>query len=131
MSCVEPQESSVKHRVELARGHDAANAARRFLDANFEGRLSDLAYTNARLIISELVTNAFVHGVGRIFLCLAEDGEALRIEVVDEGTGETPAIREQPETGVGGWGLRIVDTVATRWGAFEGSTHVWAEIALD
>ena len=131
MSCLERQDSPVRHRVDLPRNHDVAAVARRFLDAHFRASLGDVAYVNARLIVSELVTNAFVHGTGDIVLDLEQDGAVLRIEVVDEGTGEAPAIREQPESGVGGWGLRIVDTVAMRWGAFAGSTHVWAEIALD
>ena len=129
MSCLEDLESSMEQRVELPRGHDAAGIARRFLDAICGDRLDDLAYTNARLIISELVTNAFMHGTGRIFLRLEERDGTLRIEVVDEGSGAVPAIREQPENGVGGWGLRIVDTLSLQWGAFEGTTHVWAEIA--
>ena len=131
MSCAERRESPLRNRIELPRGHDAAGIARRFLDTHFQARLSDLAYANARLIISELVTNAFMHGRGRIFLRLEQRGDRLRIDVVDDGTGQAPAIREHPDAGVGGWGLRIVDTVALRWGAFEGSTHVWAEIALD
>ena len=121
----------MEHRVELPRSHEAAFVARRLLDENFRTGLSDLAYTNARLIVSELVTNALVHGEGRIFVSFEQYGDVLRIEVVDEGTGEVPTICEQPEAGVGGWGLRIVDTVSLRWGAFEGTTHVWAEIGLD
>lgn len=130
MSCVEEQGSEVRHRVELPRGHEAAGVARRVLDEHYARSLSAFAYTNARLIVSELVTNAFLHGEGRISLGFAHRGDTLRIEVVDEGTGQAPAIRDQPDGGAGGWGLRIVDTVSVRWGAFEGTTHVWAEIAL-
>ena len=121
----------MENRVELPRSHDAPGIARRVLDASFRDRLSPIAYTDAWLIVSELVTNALVHGEGRIFLSAEQQGDVLRIEVVDEGSGEAPAIREQPDSAVGGWGLRIVDTVALRWGAFEGTTHVWAEISLD
>ncbi len=128
MSCTEERESQVHRRRELPRSHDAAGLARRFLDAHFADTLGEIAYTNARMIVSELVTNAFVHGEGRIHMGLQVNGDALRIEVVDEGTGEAPAIREQPDGGVGGWGLRIVDSISHRWGAFEGTTHVWAEL---
>jgi hypothetical protein len=29
---------------------------------------------------------------------------------------------------VGGWGLSIVDALASRWGVHEGTTHVWFEL---
>ncbi|HEY2653884.1 MAG TPA: hypothetical protein VGI50_18320 [Solirubrobacteraceae bacterium] len=29
-----------------------------------------------------------------------------------------------------GRNLRIVDQLATTWGAFEGTTHVWAELPM-
>jgi len=29
---------------------------------------------------------------------------------------------------VGGWGLEIVEDVASRWGVHEGTTHVWFEL---
>ena len=131
MSCVEEREPAVRHRIELPRGAAAAGAARRFLEATHAPHLSDGAQINAQLIVSELVTNAFMHGEGRIVLCVERSGSTLRIEVVDEGTGAAPTIREQPDGGAGGWGLRIVETLALRWGAFEGTTHVWAEIAVD
>ncbi len=116
-------------RIELPRGHDAAALARRFLEEHYADRVGEVAFTNALLVLSELVTNALLHGEGRIFLCVSAEPDRLRIEVVDEGTGKAPTIREQPDGHPGGWGLRIVDSVASRWGAFEGTTHVWAEIA--
>jgi anti-sigma regulatory factor (Ser/Thr protein kinase) len=81
-----------------------------------------------QITVSELVTNAIVHGTGHVTLKAGLHGDALRIEVVDQGTGNAPSIREQAEDDTGGWGLRIVDAVALRWGAFEGTTHVWAEL---
>jgi anti-sigma regulatory factor (Ser/Thr protein kinase) len=78
--------------------------------------------------VSELVNNAVVHGEGRIRLDAELRGEILRVEVVDEGEGTPPAIREQGVADGGGWGLRLVDTLALRWGVYEGSTHVWAEL---
>ena len=116
--------------IELPRTPVAAAVARRYLDAH-AGHLGEAALEDARLIVSELVTNAVLHGRGRIRLSARVVGSCLRLEVVDEGAGESPTIREPGDGGPGGWGLRIVDTLAQRWGAFDGSTHVWAEIALD
>lgn len=55
-------------------------------------------------------------------------GSTWLIEVIDEGTGFDRAIqtRELPQTG--GWGLRLVDCEASRWGLHEGTTHVWFEL---
>ncbi len=127
---MEIQERALEGQIELPRSRDAAVLARRHLDAH-RGQVGEATLEDARLIVSELVTNALLHGRGRIRLSACVDDSCLRIEVVDEGTGESPAIRDAADGSPGGWGLRIVDRLAQRWGAFEGSTHVWAEIALD
>ena len=57
-------------------------------------------------------------------------GGFLRIEVVDEGSDQAPAVRPTAPDESGGWGLRIVDQLAAQWGVFEGTTHVWADLAL-
>lgn len=82
------------------------------------------------LVSSELVTNAFRHGRGKIELRLRVLGEFVRIEVTDEGYDQAPAVRQEEADESGGWGLRIVDQVAVQWGVFEGTTHVWADLAL-
>jgi anti-sigma regulatory factor (Ser/Thr protein kinase) len=84
---------------------------------------------DAALVLSELVSNAVVHGRGRVTVRAWRLGRHLRIEVIDEGTGEAPAIRGQGD-GFGGHGLRLVDELSTRWGAHEGTTHVWADLRL-
>ena len=78
------------------------------------------------LVASELATNAVVHGRGAITLVTSVAAGVARIEVTDEGHGNAAAIREQQqENDFGGWGLRLVEEVAERWGAYEGTTHVW------
>ncbi len=57
-------------------------------------------------------------------------GKFLRIEVVDEGSDQAPGVRQEAPGESGGWGLRIVDQLAVQWGVFEGTTHVWADLAL-
>lgn len=83
------------------------------------------------LCVSELATNALVHGVppGRgyqVRLLLREEGRALRIEVHDSGDGE-PGVRE-PE-GESGRGLLLVAALADRWGVGEREPGkvVWCE----
>ena len=74
-------------------------------------------------MVSELVTNALVHGIGTITLRIDVEPAALRVEVSDEGN---VALAPSPTPGAhGGWGLRIVDQLADDWGVLEGSTKVW------
>lgn len=93
-------------------------AAREFVrgavaDWGFGARLDDVL-----LCVSELATNALVHGAppGRgylVRLLLEEGGAALRVEVHDSGGGQ-PGVRE-PD-GESGRGLLLVAAVADRWG---------------
>lgn len=118
-------------RLTLPRHPASAGEARRFVDRILQRRQpSREAAERARLVTSELVTNAYRHGAGEIELRVRLFDDSLRIEVVDEGTDQAPAVREQPGDEVGGWGLRIVDQLAVQWGVFEGTTHVWADVAL-
>jgi len=97
------------------------------MHAHMGTHLSADALSNAQLVTSELVTNAVVHGAGRILLKTRLSGDTLKVEVVDDGTGQARTIREQG-SGDGGWGLRIVNNLSLDWGAHEGTTHVWANI---
>lgn len=123
-----PYSDRIMLDLALPRTREAPGLARQAVEQEFAGDLSERAIGDARLVVSELVTNAITHGEGAVVLKAALEGGILRIEVVDEGTGEAPAIRERGADELGGRGLRIVDTVSVRWGAFEGTTHVWAEL---
>jgi anti-sigma regulatory factor (Ser/Thr protein kinase) len=90
--------------------------------------LDDEERDAGKLIVSELVTNAVVHGEGRILLSSELDEDRLLIEVVDDGSGFEHVVREVPFDALSGRGLSIVDATSSRWGIHEGTTHVWAEI---
>ncbi len=120
-----------RQRLELAREPGAAAQARRFVDRLLHGHnVAREDREPALLVSSELVTNALQHGRGRIDLRLRMTGTFLRIEVIDEGRAQAPAVRQQAADETGGWGLRIVDQLAAQWGVYEGTTHVWADVAL-
>lgn len=125
-----PTDSRHRRCIALPRGPQAASHARWFLRENLPSHLGAAARDNVQMVVSELVNNAFVHGTGDMMLLWELRDDRLRVEVVDEGTGQVPAIREQSARDEGGWGLRIVDTLALEWGAFEGTTHVWADLPL-
>jgi hypothetical protein len=50
------------------------------------------------------------------------------VEVIDEGSGFERVVREHSFEDLHGRGLDIVDAEASRWGLYEGTTHVWFEI---
>jgi anti-sigma regulatory factor (Ser/Thr protein kinase) len=111
--------------VTLPRDAGAPRRARALLREHANG-LDRAQVDTAVLLISELVTNAVLHGTGEIRLVIEiEDGDA-RFSVCDEGDG-TPVIREQPGPD-GGWGLRLVGQLASRWGVRPERTEVWFEL---
>ncbi|KUL30627.1 ATP-binding protein [Streptomyces regalis] len=87
---------------------------------------------DALLCVSELATNALLHGVppGRGFLLRVRyDRDVLRVEVHDSGTG-VPRIPDDPDEG--GRGLFLVAALADKWGVGERNPGkvVWAEFAV-
>ena len=107
--------------------------------AEFRGALDELAplldpecLDNVRLLVSELVTNAIRHGPNsdgaRVRLTARLQDDTLRVEVADEGPGfERPGPPAADQ--IGGWGLILVDRVATRWGIVDTApTRVWFEV---
>ncbi|PYC76670.1 histidine kinase [Streptomyces tateyamensis] len=108
----------------------APSLARRFTRATLAGwgltPLSDFA----ELLVSELVTNALVHGGEPLRLRLFRD-RALTLEVADTGR-QTPRLRPAGSEDEGGRGMYLVNELAHRWGSratSEGKV-VWAELEL-
>src|SRR5690606_24626581 len=91
--------------------------------------LASLADT-VELLVSELVTNAFVHGAGTIGLRLIKGGNLL-CEVYDDGT-DLPRLRTAEATDESGRGLQLVSHLAARWGAHRAGRGkvVWFEHSL-
>ena len=84
------------------------------------------------LLVSELITNALVHGYGRPQLVLRINHDCAHVEVFDLGRG-TPATRPVDVGRPGGRGLRIVDSLATEWGVQEiagDGKRVWFDAPL-
>lgn len=82
----------------------------------------------AELVVSELMSNAVMHGHGRIGLQLHDTGDGLRIEVFDSNPAP-PIAREANPGRVGGFGMHIVDRLA-HWGWRPTSSGkvVWARL---
>ncbi len=114
--------------AELPRDVNAPRMARGYLVTWLGSDLDDGQLGTAKLLASELVSNALRHGQGRIELRAYLDDNRVLIEVTDEGTGFERAVKKQEFEDVGGWGLNIVESEASRWGIHEGTTHVWFEL---
>jgi signal transduction histidine kinase len=114
---------------DIPRDPRAPSIARRMV-GDLDGVLAPTAAGHARLLLSEVVTNAVRHGEGetiRVLLAANAVGE-LRCEVTDEGQGFAPTPRDKPSTDEGGWGLQLVEALSRRWGVREGRAHVWFEL---
>src|SRR5436309_1062403 len=80
--------------IRLPRDRSCAALARRFVEGRVGAELGGDALADLKLVVSELVENAYVHGRGEIRLVVAATGERIRVEVVDEGEGAAVKIRE-------------------------------------
>ncbi|MEU7404172.1 ATP-binding protein [Streptomyces sp. NPDC044948] len=98
-------------------------------DWGVRGRADDVV-----LCVSELATNALVHGVppGRGFrLRLLPCGDGVRVEVHDSGGGVPAVPLDDPGgSAEGGRGLLLVSELADKWGVGEREPgkFVWCEV---
>jgi anti-sigma regulatory factor (Ser/Thr protein kinase) len=79
-----------------------------------------------QLLVSELVTNAVVHGEPPVRLEMEIEPPGVSVSVRDRGD-DAPVLREPTPAGEHGRGLRIVRNLADEWGVereMEG-TCVW------
>ena len=109
----------------------AAAAARRVLD-RLDGQIERERLDTARLLVTEVVTNAVRHvrRDGAIDLHVALDDEALRVEVRDPGEGFVPRRRGPDSPLDGNWGLHFLEVLSDRWGIETNDrTRVWFELA--
>jgi anti-sigma regulatory factor (Ser/Thr protein kinase) len=118
-------------RVELDSTPSAAAEARAAL-GTLDGTVDRAVLDDARLLVSELVTNSVRHaGVAdRVGLEVVARPDGMRVEVIDSGAGFEPRARDDDMDRIGGWGLHLVERIAARWGV-EGRrpTRVWFELA--
>ena len=122
---------SVELYLRLPRHDSAAGIAREALLHRLAGTLGKKRTDDLALVVSELVTNAVVHGRGAITLRIRVGADRLYGEVIDEGGGFEREVRERGPNDLTGRGLLIVDALSSRWGIHEGTTHVWFEFASD
>ena len=117
---------------ELPPRTDAVPTARSALDP-LRDAISAETLDDARLLVSELVTNAIRHAeLGSddvIEVSAAVVDGVLHVAVRDGGVGFRSSPRPAEPRDVGGWGLYLVSEIADRWGTSQdGRTEVWFEL---
>ena len=110
---------------------DSPAEARRSLEALRPG-LNDVLVDDAVLLVSEIVSNSVRHAslddTDAIEVRVRGSRSKLRVDVMDPGPGFDPE-RIRPSQHEGGWGLRLLDRLATRWGVERNDvTRVWFEL---
>src|SRR6202034_3961216 len=77
---------------------------------------SEVIRDAAVLLADECLANAVQHGGGAFEMIVQRGPDTLRVEVLDESP-ELPVSRSPDSDSERGWGLTIVDRLASRWGA--------------
>ena len=108
-----------KYSRELARTRECARLARDFLDVHVP---ASPARESLELIASELVTNAFRHGIGEIHIALESGPQSkwtLRVSSDFDAPAGPPDLGGQKirdDLAENGRGLQVVDAVRSEWG---------------
>jgi anti-sigma regulatory factor (Ser/Thr protein kinase) len=114
--------------LRLPGGPDAAAKARREI-GKLRGDIDPPLMETLRLLVTELVTNSVRHTHGdSILLRILVGRSAVWTEVTDDGPGFDPdRARDGNRTG---WGLFLVERLASRWGVTQDAegTKVWFEL---
>ncbi|MBV9003651.1 MAG: ATP-binding protein [Solirubrobacterales bacterium] len=111
---------------------DGPARAREIVTSELSARVGRSTLDEVKLLVSELVTNSILHGQaggdGTIVLDLDVNSE-IRCAVLDHGSGFAAHAERAAEGG--GWGLRLVELLAHRWGVTRTAegTCVWFETA--
>jgi anti-sigma regulatory factor (Ser/Thr protein kinase) len=114
----------------------AASEARRLVhDACVAWGVAHLSDA-ARLVVSELVNNAVLHAGTPLEVTVSSNGKFLRIAVHDGSPAQPRLVLDSllaPTLARHGWGLRLVQRYAARWGStrIDAGKIVWAQLAVD
>jgi anti-sigma regulatory factor (Ser/Thr protein kinase) len=122
---------AVELSLDVPRSRRGPEIARHVVRERFRNELTPQQLDNLLLIVSELTSNALIHGRGEIRLRISLDAGRVRGEVIDQGSGLEVEMRRRGAEEVGGRGLDLVASLADQWGVHEGTSHVWFEVGPD
>jgi hypothetical protein len=113
----------------LGRDPDAVPKSRRFVRSSLTGEDAEMIQ-DTELVVTELVTNALLHGEPPVTIRLLILGSRIRVEVEDTGRAIPIRSLSDPDS-MTGRGLALIASLANRWGVDPGRSGgkvVWAEI---
>jgi anti-sigma regulatory factor (Ser/Thr protein kinase) len=116
----------------LGREPDAVPKARRFVASSLAGEPAGLVH-DTELVVTELVTNALLHGAPPVSIRLIHKGPTIRIEVEDAGRS-LPVQSLQNTGSMTGRGLALIAGLSRSWGIDPSrrvGKVVWAELGGD
>jgi anti-sigma regulatory factor (Ser/Thr protein kinase) len=123
---------SEEFRLVLSPDTEAGWRARQALRQRFADSLPARALIDLTAVVTELVNNSVANGPKRpITVALEVESDMIRGEVADQGNPATVFPQGKVAARKGHLGLRVVDELTSRWGVYEGSTHVWFELPLE
>lgn len=118
----------VTSRTTLPCDSRSPSLSRRVVDSALRAAgLVDLIET-ALLLVTELVTNAYIHAGTDVQLDVTTTGQALTVEVIDGSAAGLPRVgHAPPPDSEGGRGLLLLDALASEWGTrhFATGKAVW------
>ena len=113
--------------LRLAERNTSAALARQFTRSTLANWQTGGAHDDIVLVVSELVTNALLHGHGTPVVRLLDESDRIRVEVCDDSPLLPVSHRVTPTSGLG---LRVVEQVSVAWGASRRGRGkvVWCEL---
>ena len=93
----------------------SVGALRRFAVATSRDQGFTGDYDALALLVSEVATNALLHGRGEVQLSVAQRARRLRVEVTD-ASDQRPVRRDASYLAEGGRGLALLDQLSASWG---------------
>jgi anti-sigma regulatory factor (Ser/Thr protein kinase) len=122
------------HEVELTAKEVSVPAARAFITQNLlRQRCPADLVEDVQLVVSELATNALVHGEAGFAVKLRVLDDMVVVEVED-GSHRGPVRRAPADLDTNGRGVAIVEALSNKWGVKRyagGGKAVWAEFVRE
>ncbi|MEA2478731.1 MAG: serine/threonine-protein kinase RsbW [Thermoleophilaceae bacterium] len=132
----EREDAADRFAFSVLLGRDGPRQARAEIARCVHGRVDAKVGETVRLLVSETVTNAVVHGSASADETVRVDGEVsarrLRVEVTNAGRAFDHSATMPDADDPGGRGLFLVDQLSRSWGNrhVSGETSVWFEVPL-
>ncbi|WP_457186543.1 ATP-binding protein [Nocardioides sp. P5_E3] len=126
-ACMPGTEGNWSHGTTLEATPISAAGARAFVSRHLVDHRLTYLVDPVRLVVSELATNALVHGQTPFVVTLSREGDTIRVTVSDDAAWIADSAPHQ-SLQVGGRGLVIVNVLSRDWGVITQvrSKTVWA-----